>query len=217
MRTIERPWTRTSKSVPRKSYVVGVPFPKTHQFEMGTKSVEFDTVLYGLARNAVQIRDPALEAARIVAHKFLETKLGATNYFMKILVYPHQVIREKPIATGAGADRYSQGMARAFGKPVTSAIQTKEGKKLIELRVSKHNLETAKLALKKFGLKRALPWALGSQKRGRSLRGPFRGRPWDREAQRLRIIPKLKPRTRCLWMRKPTMMRGMVTAMERAD
>ena len=157
MRRIERPYTRTSKSVPKKSYVVGVPFPKTHQFEMGTKSDNFDTVLYGLARDAVQIRDPALEAARIVTHKFLETKLGATNYFMKLLAYPHQVIREKPIATGAGADRYSQGMARAFGKPVTTAVQTSKGKRLIELRVNKNNLEIAKLALKKFGLKISTP------------------------------------------------------------
>jgi len=157
MRTLERPWTRTSKSVPKKSYVVGVPFPKTHQYEMGTKSGNFDTVLYAVARSSVQIRDPALEAARIVAHKFLETKLGATNYFMKILVYPHQVIREKPIATGAGADRYSQGMARSFGNPVTTAVRTTEGQRLIELRVSKNNLENAKLALKKIGLKVSTP------------------------------------------------------------
>lgn len=157
IRTLERPYTRVSKSVPRKSYVVGVPFPKTHQFEMGTKAGNYDAVLFGLARDGVQIRDPALEAARIVTHKFLETKLGATNYFMKILVYPHQVIREKPIATGAGADRYSQGMARSFGKPATSAVRTEKGKRLIELRVSKNNLQIAKLALKKFGLKISTP------------------------------------------------------------
>ena len=76
MRTIERPYTRISKSVPRKSYVVGVPFPKTHQFEMGNRLGNFDIVLYAVAKNSVQVRDPALEAARIVASKFLETKLG---------------------------------------------------------------------------------------------------------------------------------------------
>ncbi|MBI4009653.1 MAG: 50S ribosomal protein L16 [Candidatus Aenigmarchaeota archaeon] len=157
MRSIERPYTRMSKSMPRKSYVVGVPFPKTHQFEMGTKSDDFDTVLYGVARDAVQVRDPAIEAARIVTHKFLESKLGATNYFMKILVYPHQVIREKPIATGAGADRYSQGMARAFGKPATTAVQTAKGKRLLEVRINKNNLEIGKLAVKKFGLKISTP------------------------------------------------------------
>ncbi len=153
MRTIERPYTRVSKSVPRKSYVVGVPFPKTHQFEMGNRTGNFDTIVYMKAERAVQIRDQAIEAARIVTNKFLDTVVGPTNYFMKILVYPHQVIREKPIATGAGADRFSQGMARSFGKPVTTAIQTKEGGRLVELRVANKDLDKAKLALRKFGLK----------------------------------------------------------------
>ena len=157
MRTIERPYTRVSKSVPRKSYVVGVPFPKTHQFEMGNRTGDFDTVLYIRAKRAVQIRDQSIEAARIVTNKFLDTIVGPTNYFMKILVYPHQVIREKPIATGAGADRFSQGMARAFGKPVTTAIQTKEDERLVELRIANKDLETGKIALRKFGLKIPTP------------------------------------------------------------
>lgn len=157
VRRIERPWTRVSKHVPKKSYVKGVPFPKTHQFEMGNKIGSFDTNMYLVAENAVQIRDNAVEAARIVATKFLETKLTGANYFMKILRYPHHVIREKPIATGAGADRYSQGMAHPFGKPTGTAIQVKPGNKLIQLRVSRENVETAKIALKKFGLKISTP------------------------------------------------------------
>lgn len=155
MRKLERPYTRVSQRVPRKSYVVGVPFPKTHQFEMGTKS-NYNTVLYLSAKNSAQIRDNAIEAARIVATKFLETELG-TNFFMKILLYPHHVIREKPIATGAGADRYSQGMAHAFGKPTGSAIQVRERQNILELRVNKENLEIAKRALKKFSLKISTP------------------------------------------------------------
>ena len=116
VRKIERPYTRVSKKVPRKSYVVGVPFPKIHIFEMGNKEGDFDVTLYLIAKNAVQIRHNAMEAARIVAHKFLEKKIGTSNYFMKILVYPHHVLREKSIATGAGADRFSQGMTLSFGR-----------------------------------------------------------------------------------------------------
>ena len=156
VRRIERPYTRVSKKVPRKSYVVGVPFPKTHQFEMGNLQGEFNTIIYLIAKKAVQIRDQALEAGRIVAHKFLESKLG-TNYFMKILLFPHHVIREKPIATGAGADRYSQGMKLSFGKPVGTALQVKEDQKMVELRINKDNLEIGKIALKKFGLKLSTP------------------------------------------------------------
>ncbi len=153
IRTVERPYTRVSKSVPRKSYVVGVPFPKTHQFEMGNRTGSFDTRLFLVAKQAVQIRDNALEASRIVGHKFLETKVGLPNFFMKILVYPHQVLREKPIATGAGADRYSQGMAHAFGKPAGTAVVTKEGQRIFELRINRQHLDLAKIALKKIGLR----------------------------------------------------------------
>lgn len=157
VRRIERPYTRVSKKVPRKSYVVGVPFPKTHQFEMGNSQGEFNTFLYLVAKNSVQIRDQALEAGRVVANKFLESKIGSSNYFMKILTVPHHVLREKPIATGAGADRYSQGMRLSFGKPVGLALQVKEGQKLVELRINKENLEVAKAALKKFGSKLSTP------------------------------------------------------------
>lgn len=151
-RKIERPYTRVSKKVPKKSYVVGVPVPKIHQFEMGSRMGEYDTTLYLVAKQSVQIRHNALEAARVVAGKFLEKMLG-TNYFFKILLFPHHVIREKPIATGAGADRYSQGMRLSFGTPSGTAVQIREGQKLILLRIKKENLEIGKKALKKAGLK----------------------------------------------------------------
>jgi len=156
-RAMERPYTRISKKKPRQSYVVGVPFPKTHQFEMGDKKGNFNTTLYLSAKNPVQIRDSSLEASRVVAHKFLEAKLGPTNYFMKILLYPHHVIREKPIAQGAGADRYSQGMRLAFGRPSTVAVQIKGGQRLFLLKLNKENLELGKSALKKIGLKLPTP------------------------------------------------------------
>jgi large subunit ribosomal protein L10e len=109
-----------------------------------------------ISKESVQIRDNALEAARVVAHKFLEKNLG-TNYFFKILLYPHHVLREKPIATGAGADRYSRGMKLAFGKPVGKAVQVKEGQRIMMLKINKQNLEIGKKALKKAGLKISTP------------------------------------------------------------
>ncbi len=153
MRAVTRPWTRVSYKVPRKSYVKGVPASKIQQFEMGNREGEFDTVLYLIAKQAVQIRHNALEAARVVANKYLEKKLGSQKYFFKVLVYPHQVYREKPIATGAGADRYSQGMRLAFGKPAGRAVITYPGQRLVELRINKEHLEIGKEALRKFGSK----------------------------------------------------------------
>jgi large subunit ribosomal protein L10e len=154
-RAVKRPYTRVSKSVPRKSYVVGVPFPKTHQFEMGTKG-DYDTIMYLISSRKVQIRDNALEASRIVSTKFLESKLG-TSFFLKILVYPHNVIREHSIAQGAGADRFSQGMRANFGNPVGSGAHVRENQRLMILRLNKENIEIGKAALKRASLKLPTP------------------------------------------------------------
>jgi len=157
VRTVKRPYTRVSQKVPKKSYVVGVPFGKIHQFEMGDSKGNFDKLLYLTAERRVQIRDNALEAARIVSNKFLDAKLGPTKYFMKVLIYPHNVIREKPIATGAGADRFSQGMRQSFGKPSGRGAQVHEGQRLVMLRVAREDFEMGKKALKKFSLKISTP------------------------------------------------------------
>lgn len=154
-RTRKRPYTRVSKRVPRKSYVVGVPASRIHTFETGTKG-EYNTILYMVSKRAVQIRSNALEAARIVATNFLNKKL-AGNFFFKVLLYPHNVIREKPIATGAGADRYSRGMQLAFGKPSGVGARVNKNQRIIRLMVNKENLEVAKQALKKAGSKLPTP------------------------------------------------------------
>lgn len=155
-RKIERPYTRVSKRVPRKSYVVGVPHPRIHVFEMGKKEGNYDRVLHLISKRHVQIRDNALEASRIVAHKFLEKKLG-DSFFLKVLVYPHHVLREKPIAMGAGADRYSQGMRMSFGVPKGLAVQVKEGQRIMTLCVNDENLDIGKKTLKRAGLKLPTP------------------------------------------------------------
>jgi large subunit ribosomal protein L10e len=144
----KRPWTRVSKHKPKKSYAKGVPYPRIHVFEMGNKEGNFDREVYLVSKDDVQIRDNALEAARIVSHKLLEKKLE-NNYFYKILVYPHNVLREHSLATGAGADRYSQGMAHAFGKPVGKAAIVKKGQSIIMIRVNKKDVPIAKEALKR--------------------------------------------------------------------
>jgi len=149
---LERPYTRVSRSKPKKSYVVGVPFPKLHQFEMGSKQGDYNVTMHLISKEGAQIRDNALEASRIVATRFLETKLGA-NFFFKILVFPHHVIREHAIAQGAGADRFSQGMRHNFGHPIGTAVQIKEGQKIMMMRVNKLNFATAKAALRRASLK----------------------------------------------------------------
>jgi large subunit ribosomal protein L10e len=157
IKKIERPYCRKSIKVPKMNYVAGVPNIKLHQFEMGVKNKEFELNIYLVIKEAVQMREQSIEAARIVAQKFLETKIGLDNYFMKVLPYPHHVIREKPIATGAGADRYSRGMSLSFGKPTASAIRTTANERLFQLKINKVHLDFAKQALKKASLKLSTP------------------------------------------------------------
>jgi len=149
----KRPWCRISKSKPRQSYVVGVPQPHIHTFEMGDKNGAFDSCAYLVPKADVSIRDNALESARIVAQSFLEKKLGPTGYYLKVLVYPHGVIREHSIAQGAGADRFSQGMRHNFGKPVGKMAVVSRGQHIFMLRFNKASLQTVKDALKRAGSK----------------------------------------------------------------
>ncbi len=152
-----RPYTRQSMRVPKKGYVKGVPKPKITEFELGTKA-DYDSLLFLVAQQAVQIRHNALEAARIAAVQALEKNLTRGNtFFLKVRVYPHHVLRENALATGAGADRFQQGMRHSFGKPIGTAAQVDRGQKLMEIRVNKNNLGVAKTALKKASYKLPTP------------------------------------------------------------
>jgi large subunit ribosomal protein L10e len=134
-RKLERPNTRISISKPRKSYVKGVPPGKIHRFDAGVQKPEFTLRMFLVAKNPVQIRNNALEAARIAASKALAKRLGEDGFFVKILVYPHHVIRENPLATGAGADRFQTGMRQSFGRPIGTAARVMEGQRILEARV----------------------------------------------------------------------------------
>ncbi|MBU5689569.1 MAG: 50S ribosomal protein L16 [Candidatus Aenigmatarchaeota archaeon] len=157
VRRIKRPWTRVSQRKPKKSYVVGVPYPRIHVFEMGNKTKQFEVTLELKVENSVQIRENALEAARIVANKYIEKVLGKEGFFMKVLKYPHQILREHSLATGAGADRFSMGMRKAFGRPKGRAVIIHSGETLMILKVDKANLDNAKEALRRASTKLPTP------------------------------------------------------------
>ena len=154
---LERPNTRTSKHKPRKSYVKGVPSPKIRSFEVGTPKPEFTTKIALIAKKGGQIRHNALEAARVSTNKTLEKELGRGFYFFKILVFPHHILRENPIATGAGADRYQTGMRLSFGRPVSTAARVKKGQRIIDVRVPDGKEATARKALKVASSKLPVP------------------------------------------------------------
>ncbi len=147
-----KPYTRVAIRVPRKSYVKGVPQPKIFHFEMGTKG-NYPLAFHLVIDRSLAIRSNALEAARVAAHKYLSDTLGVKNYFLKVRVVPYHVLRENPLATGAGADRFSQGMRRAFGKPIGVAALVRKNQKIITVYVHEGMEKHAKEALRRAATK----------------------------------------------------------------
>lgn len=147
-RKVERPNTRQSRSKPRKGYVKGVPDIKIHRFEMGNKKKKFPKKLSLVSGMNMQIRHNALEAARMAAHKVLVNGVGEEGYFMKVLIYPFHIMRENPLATGAGADRYQSGMRQSFGKPIGLAAQVKKQQAVLNVWIEPGKEAVAKRALK---------------------------------------------------------------------
>jgi large subunit ribosomal protein L10e len=96
-----------------------------------------------VADDAVQIRDNALEAARMTANKPLEAKIPG-NYYFFVKVMPHQVIRQVKVVLGAGADRIARGMAHAWGRPSDRAARVHPGTVVYMARVREENLPLVK-------------------------------------------------------------------------
>lgn len=145
----KRPYTRVSQRRPRKSYVKGVPGSKIIKFETGDPRGDFEKSFELISKNHVQIRHNALESARTNANKHLAITLGKDGYFLKVLVYPHQVMRENALATGAGADRLQEGMRRSFGKPIGRAAIVEKEQCIMLVKVNADDVKVAKEALKR--------------------------------------------------------------------
>jgi len=149
---------RRVKGVPysRVEYIHGAPQPKIVKFTMGKLSEDYTYRVSLLSRKRVQIRHNALEAARIAANRYLQTKLGK-NFFLRILLLPHVVLRENKMIFGAHADRLQDGMRKAFGKPVGRAARVEPDQPIAEVYVAKNNIEIAKEALRRAGAKLPTP------------------------------------------------------------
>lgn len=152
----------------RREYMGGVPAPRISQFDLGNPNADFPVELTLRVKELCQIRHTALEAARISANRLLTKKAGTSNYYLKIRTYPHNVLRENKLATGAGADRVSSGMRAAFGKAVGTAARVKPGQAIITVRVPASAAVAAKEALWSASLKLPTPCFIQVEK-GREL------------------------------------------------
>jgi large subunit ribosomal protein L10e len=137
----------------RREYMGGVPASRITQFVLGNKTGEFPLKITLSPLEKCMVRHNALESARITVNRTLEKKVGATNYRLHIRVYPHVVLRENKQATGAGADRVSQGMRAAYGKIVSTAAEIKPDQIIIMVETTEPYIEQAKSALRKAGMK----------------------------------------------------------------
>ncbi|MFH1848614.1 MAG: 50S ribosomal protein L16 [archaeon] len=145
-RRLERPYTRRSKFM-KDNFIKASPNLKIVRYEMGDKKKKFYYTLKLLSKRSLQIRHNAIESARQSSNRYLENTLGKNGYYMMINVYPHHILRENPLAAGAGADRMSTGMKMSFGKAIGAAAQIREGQTLFTLSVDKGNLLTARKAM----------------------------------------------------------------------
>ncbi|MFC1728610.1 50S ribosomal protein L16 [Nanoarchaeota archaeon] len=151
-RRLERPYTRRSK-YKSKSYIKVNPVKKIVRFDMGNLKKKFAYTLSLISKKDLQIRDTAIESGRQTSNRAIEKIAGKSEYFLKIRVYPHHILRENPLAAGAGADRMSTGMSGAFGKAIGSAARVFKGQTICQLSVNKEHLPTARDALRKFSHK----------------------------------------------------------------
>jgi large subunit ribosomal protein L10e len=148
-----QPWARHSRKNPKKNYIKAMPHIAIHIFKMGVEKKDYDLRLELVSKKDTRVRSNALEAARQATHKLLEKTIPG-NYYFRILTYPHHVVREHKMLTMAGADRLSQGMTLAFGRPTYTAAVLRKDQTLMYLetyskfkKIAKESLERAKKKL----------------------------------------------------------------------
>ncbi len=140
----------------RKEYMRGSPPSKITKFTMGDTKATFPYQALLIAGEEAQIRHIALEAARVASNRVLMNKLG-NAYFLRVVPFPHAILRENKMIFGAHADRLQDGMRKAFGKPIGSAARVKVGQRIIEVGVGENAIEVAKEALKRGQAKLPIP------------------------------------------------------------
>lgn len=159
-----RSYTRKSKRR-AKSYIKTVPNSKIVKFKMGDVKVfekeSYPITIEVISKEGVQIRDNSIEATRQYLNRFLQSNVGK-EFYLEVKIYPHHVLRENKMLTGAGADRMQTGMSRSFGKSIGRAAIVKPNQVLFVIGVknSKQESEARKLIN---SIKSRLPCGISTQ------------------------------------------------------
>ncbi len=145
--TVKRAYTRHSK-VRNKAFIKTVPQNKIVRYDMGDPAKEYQYRLDLISKQPIQIRHNALESTRMLINRHLNKDFGL-NYFLKLRHYPHHILRENKMITGAGADRMQTGMQLSFGRAIGISAQLKRNQPLFSVFVNKENIEKARIALQR--------------------------------------------------------------------
>ena len=144
-----------------KKFAPGAPNPKVARFSTGKYRPDYDYLFKLVSEGRVQIRHNALEAARVAASKKV-TLVGEENIVLRVVSFPHLVLRENKMIATAGADRLQEGMRKAFGKPIGLAARVDIGDTVLELSLKAENFEKGKEAMKaastKLPMKTRMEW-----------------------------------------------------------
>lgn len=147
----------TQQAYTRREYIGGVPGSRITQFDLGDKTTDFPVQVSLVAVEQCQVRHTALEACRVAANRVLLKHCGALGYHLKIRPYPHHILRENKQASGAGADRVSQGMRQSFGKPIGTAARVYPGQVVLTIGTKPEHFLRAKEACRKANMKLPTP------------------------------------------------------------
>ena len=138
-----RPYTRVSKKR-TKSYIKTVPNSRIVKFKMGDQkgfdNGEYPHQLQMISKENCQIRDNSIEAIRQYLNRFLQIKVGK-EFYLEVKPFPHHILRENKMLTGAGADRMQTGMSRSFGKTMGRAAIVKPNQVLYIIGVKNQKAE----------------------------------------------------------------------------
>ncbi len=158
------------RSFTRKEYMGGVPVSKITLFDMGNleNADKFPVEVSLRVKEPGQMTHNAMEAARVAANRYALKVLGRSGFYMKFKLYPHEVLREHKLASGAGADRVSSGMRRSFGKAVGLGARVMKDQEIMTVRVYPQHYDLGKESLRRAVAKIAMPCRITVNK-GREL------------------------------------------------
>ncbi|MCS7129193.1 MAG: 50S ribosomal protein L16 [Candidatus Caldarchaeum sp.] len=130
----------------RNEYIHGPPPSRITKYTAGVYRSDYTHELLLVPEESLQIRDVAIESARIAVNKVLTEKLN-DKFYLEVKAHPHHVLRENKMIFGAHADRLQEGMRRAFGKPIGRAARVEQGEPVLRLLVYGDGVQLGREAL----------------------------------------------------------------------